>query len=187
MKVKVKISARHVHLNLKDFYYLFPNTEMEIDFELSQKGQFASNLYVTLEANGERIDHVRILGPIREYTQVEISCTDAYLLKLNPPVRDSGVLNNASIITICNGERKITRDCCIIANRHIHIDKQTREKLKLYNINKVKLVAPGIKGGILDNVFIKERDDFVYEAHLDVDDANSHLIKNNSELEIMVD
>ncbi len=187
MKVRVKVSARHVHLNQKDFYYLFPDKQLEIDFDLSQKGQFASTLYVDLEANGEKIEHVRILGPIREYTQVEISCTDAYKLKLNPPVRDSGALNNAAIITICNEERKITRDCCIIANRHIHIDQKTRHELGLEEINKVKLMVPGIKGGILDNVFIKERDDFVYEAHLDVDDANSHLIKNNSELEIILD
>lgn len=187
MNVKARISARHAHLTEKDFYFLFPNVVMEAEFDLNQKGQFASNLYVDLESNGQFIKHVRILGPLRSYTQVELSATDAYKLKINPPVRDSGDLIKAAVVTICNGDRKITRDCCIIPNRHIHIDPKTRKDLGLEKVGKVKLKVPGIKGGILDNVFIKEREDFFYEAHLDVDDANSHLIKNNVDLEIIVD
>ncbi len=187
MKVKVAISARHIHLTQEDYNYLFPNTKIEKDFDLHQYGQYASKSYVTIANKDRRIAKVRVLGPLRSYTQCEISKTDAYFLKLDPPVRDSGNLNGAVAIEIINGERKLIRNCGIIANRHIHIDPKTRQDLGLIGVEKVKLKVPGEKGGILDNVHIKERNDFFYETHLDCDDANSHFINNDDELEIIID
>ena len=176
MKVKAAISARHIHLTQEDYNYLFPNTKLEKDFDLHQYGQYASKSYVTIANNDRKIARVRVLGPLRSYTQCEISKTDAFFLKLDPPVRDSGDLEGADTIEIYNGERKLIRKCAIIANRHIHIDPKTRQELNLVGIEKVKLKVPGEKGGILDNVHIKERDDFFYEVHLDDD-----------ELEIIID
>ena len=187
MKVKAAISARHIHLTQEDYNYLFPNTKLEKDFDLHQYGQYASKSYVTIANNDRKIAKVRVLGPLRSYTQCEISKTDAFFLKLDPPVRDSGDLEGADTIEIYNGERKLIRKCAIIANRHIHIDPKTRQELNLVGIEKVKLKVPGEKGGILDNVHIKERDDFFYEVHLDCDDANSHFINNDDELEIIID
>ena len=187
MKVKAAISARHIHLTQEDYNYLFPNTKLEKDFDLHQYGQYASKSYVTIANNDRKIAKVRVLGPLRSYTQCEISKTDAFFLKLDPPVRDSGDLEGADTIEIYNGERKLIRKCAIIANRHIHIDPKTRQELNLVGIEKVKLKVPGEKGGILDNVHIKERDDFLYEVHLDCDDANSHFINNDDELEIIID
>lgn len=187
MKVKAAISARHIHLTQEDYNYLFPNTKLEKDFDLHQYGQYASKSYVTIANNDRKIAKVRVLGPLRSYTQCEISKTDAFFLKLDPPVRDSGDLEGADTIEIYNGERKLIRKCAIIANRHIHIDPKNRQELNLVGIEKVKLKVPGEKGGILDNVHIKERDDFFYEVHLDCDDANSHFINNDDELEIIID
>ncbi len=187
MKVKAAISARHIHLTQEDYNYLFPNTKLEKDFDLHQYGQYASKSYVTIANNDRKIAKVRVLGPLRSYTQCEISKTDAFFLKLDPPVRDSGDLEGADTIEIYSGERKLIRKCAIIANRHIHIDPKTRQELNLVGIEKVKLKVPGEKGGILDNVHIKERDDFFYEVHLDCDDANSHFINNDDELEIIID
>lgn len=187
MKVKVAISARHIHLTEEDYNYLFPNTKIEKDFDLHQYGQYATKSYVTIANQDRKIARVRLLGPLRSYTQCEISKTDAFFLKIDPPVRDSGDLEGAATIEIINGNRKLVRNCAIIANRHIHIDPKTRQELNLIGIDKVKLKVLGEKGGILDNVHIKERSDFFYEAHLDCDDANSHFIKNDDELEIIID
>jgi putative phosphotransacetylase len=186
MKVKAAISARHIHLTPEDYNYLFPNEKIEKEFDLHQYGQYASKSYVTIVNKDREIARVRVLGPLRNYTQCEISKTDAFFLKLNPPVRDSGDLEGAEEIEIRNGNRKLIRKCVIIANRHIHIDPKTRQELNLVGVEKVKLRVPGEKGGILDNVHIKERNDFYYELHLDCDDANSHFISNDDELEIII-
>ena len=186
-KVPVGISARHVHLNRSDLDALFgTGFELEVDRALSQKGQFASKQKVTIKTSAGAFENVRILGPIRSYTQIEISKTDAYKLKLNPPVRDSGDLNNSECITIVGPMGEIKKETgCIIANRHIHLNsndliKYDLDKNKLY---KVKVI--GDKGGVLDNVHLKVDENFTFELHLDTDDANAFLIQNGDKLEII--
>ena len=97
MKISIGVSLRHIHLNKEDYNVLFdsPITEKE---SLNQPGQYAANETVTLESKNRKIENVRIIGPCRNYTQVEISRTDAYYLKINPPVRESGNLNDADIL-----------------------------------------------------------------------------------------
>ena len=186
MIVPIGVSKRHVHITRDVCIKLFGNDELPIRNPLNQPGQYASTLTVDVEWNGKIIEHVRVVGPLRNYTQCEISKTDAFFLKLNPPVRDSGDLEGAEEIEIRNGNRKLIRKCVIIANRHIHIDPKTRQELNLVGVEKVKLRVHGEKGGILDNVHIKERNDFYYELHLDCDDANSHFFSNDDELEIII-
>ena len=183
MKITVGVSVRHVHLTKEDYKLLFdePLTEKS---PINQPGQFASNQTVTLK-NGERtLENIRIIGPERNYTQVEISKTDAYYLKLNPPVRASGDLKNAEKITIIGPKGEITRTSCIIADRHIHITPEERKKLNLtkdtYNVE-----VKGEKGGILYNVRIAESEKSYYEMHIDTDDANAHNLKQNDEVEIL--
>ena len=94
MKISVGVSVRHVHLTNEDYNLLFDEPIKE-KVKINQPGQFAAIQKVILK-NGERIlENVRIIGPQRPYTQVEISRTDAYYLKLNPPVRASGDLKDA--------------------------------------------------------------------------------------------
>ena len=96
MKVKVAISARHIHLNKEDFEFLFGvGKELTKLNDLSQKGEFASNEKVSIITEKGRLDNIRIVGPLRNYTQVELSKTDAFKLGLNPPVRNSGDLDNS--------------------------------------------------------------------------------------------
>ena len=187
VKVPVGISARHVHLNKEDFEILFgPSFELEFDYALSQKGQFASKQRVTIKTDAGLIENVRILGPIRSYTQVEISKTDSYKLKLNPPVRDSGDLFGSEKITIIGPQGEVKKEYgCILANRHIHL---TKEDLKKYNLDSRKIYkvkVKGEKGGILDNIHLKVDESFTFELHIDVDDANAFLINNGDELEII--
>ena len=189
MKISVGVSARHIHLSDKDFEYLFgKNVKLEIYKELKQTGEFASIYKVKLKTAKNSIDNVRILGPIRKNTQVEISKTDAIKLGLNPPVRMSGDLKDSESITICYKDKELfIKNCCIIANRHIHMSVKDSFKLGIYNNSVVKLKASGIKGGILNNVIVKTNKDFVLEAHIDTDDANAHLINNNDICEVIFD
>lgn len=179
MEVKIGVSNHHVHLCQKDCEILFGrNHELKVDRKLSQPGEFASTDRVAIKTDKGIITNVRILGPIREYTQVEISKTDAIKLGINPPIRDSGDIVNSAPITIVGPycELKLNEGC-IIANRHIHVTNNDVENYGLQGIKKVSVRLPGEKGGIIDNVAIKVNDNYAYELHLDTDDANAHLIK----------
>lgn len=183
MKIKVGVSLRHVHLNEEDYKELFEES-LSVKSFLNQPGQFSANQKVTLEKNNKRIENVRIIGPCRDYTQVEISRTDAYFLKMNPPIKTSGDLSESEEITIIGTKGKISRKACIIADRHIHITKEEREK---YNLIKdtYEISVDGEKGGILSNVKIKEAPNSYFELHLDSDDANAFNLKQNDEVEII--
>ena len=186
-KVPVGISNHHVHLNKEDLEKLFgAEFKLEVDRELSQKGQFASKQKVIIRTEYGEIRDVRVLGPVRDYTQVEISKTDSYKLKINPPVRDSGDLNNSEGIIIIGPRGVVKKELgCIIANRHIHL---TNNDLIKYGLDKNKLYkvkVSGEKGGILDNVHLKVDDSFTFELHLDTDDANAFLLKQGDKLEII--
>ena len=175
--MNVGISNRHVHLTEDDFKKLFNNKELEAVKYLNQPGQFASNLKVTIKTDKSEISGVRVLGPLRDYTQVEISKTDAYKLGLNPPVRESGNLKGSEDITII-GDNEITlKESTIIATRHIHASKEDLVKYNLDASKKYKVKINGEKGGIINNVSIKVSDKAFFEMHLDTDDGNGHLLK----------
>lgn len=184
-KIKLGVSNRHVHLNQSDLEELFgTDFVLEVDRFLVQKGDFASKSRVTIKTPFGSIDNVRVLGPIRDYTQVEISRTDAYKLKINPPIRKSGDLRNASLITIVGPKGSITKEACIIATRHIHA---TEADLLKYNLDPNKtynVKINGEKSGIISDVHIKIKDNYVFELHLDTDDANAFLLKQGDELEL---
>lgn len=187
MKVTIGISNRHIHLTEEDLKTLCGDITIEKVYDLNQPGQFASTLKLTLETEKATIENVRVLGPTRSYTQVELSKTDAIKLGINSPLRESGDLRDAAKITIIGPCGKITKDCAIIATRHIHIDKMKREQLGLTNIDYVKVKLDGIKGGILDHVSIKETNPAYYEMHLDTDDANAHFLTSESIGEIIIE
>lgn len=187
MKVKTGISARHVHLTKEDINILFGNDyELKKLKDLSQPGQYACDEQVILKGPKGVIERVRVLGPERNSTQAEISKTDSFVLGIKPPVRNSGDLEDASKITIIGPHGEITKNAAIIAARHIHATKEDAIKYGFVNKDIVSVKVPGEKGGILDNVFVRLSDDFAYELHLDTDDANSFLINNDDEVEIII-
>ena len=186
MKVKLGVSNKHVHLTEIDFKTLFGNDAvLTIDKELVQPKQFASTLTVTIKTEKAFFDNVRVLGPIRDYTQVEISKTDAYKLGINPPIRDSGDIANAEEIQIVGPNGSITRKCAIIATRHIHLTKDMQKEYGLENIQEVSVEYTGEKGVIFKNVKLKVQDEAVFELHLDTDDANGSLLKTGDYLTII--
>jgi len=169
IQIPVGVSNRHVHLTKEDVDILFgKGYNLTKKRDLSQMGQFACEEVVCIKNNDKIIEHVRVLGPIRKYTQVEIMKTDADYLELNPPVRNSGDLENSETITIIGPKGEIKREnSCIIAARHIHINSSEYPNLLDNSIVKLK-VRDNL---FMDNVYIKKDPTFVLELHIDKDDA----------------
>ncbi len=188
MKVTVGVSNRHVHLTKQDLETLFGiGHELTKVKDINQPGQFASAEMVTLKTEKNEIKKVRVLGPVRPYTQVEISKTDAFTLGLKPPMRESGdVIGSASITLIGPNGTLDLKEGCIIATRHIHATKEDAKRLGLEGIDKVSVRVGGEKGGVMENVSVRVADNSYYEMHVDTDDANAHFISNGDELEIIL-
>lgn len=179
MDVIIGVSARHVHLKGEDFKILFGEQPFEKYKNLKQPGQFASTCCVMLKTEKAEIDGVRVIGPFRKYSQVEISRTDAYKLGLEPPIRSSGNIKDSSPITLV-GPKGILylKEGCIIADRHIHMLPKQAQMYGLEDRKEVAVTLPGEKGGILFHVKLRISEDAYFEMHLDTDDANAHMIKN---------
>lgn len=188
MSVKIGVSARHVHVTKDDLNILFgEGYKLTKKVDLSQPGQYACNEQVILKGPKGIIERVRILGPERGETQVEISKTDSFVLGINPPVRNSGDLKGAAKITIVGPCGEITKDAAIIATRHVHATMEDAKKHGFEKKEFVKIMVKGEKGGILENVYVRISDNFSYEVHLDTDDANAFLIKNGDEAELIME
>ena len=183
MEVTLGVSNRHVHLNLEDFEILFgKDQKLEVKKALVQPEQFASNKTVIVKTEKSELKNVRILGPIRNYTQVEISKTDAYQLGIHPPVRDSGDLEGAEEVEIVGPNGSIKKKSAIIATRHLQLTEQMRKE---YGVEEVSVEKIGEKGVVFKNVKLKVQDKSALELHLDTDDANGSLLKTGDTLTVI--
>ena len=185
MKVTIGISNHHLHLTKEDCQILFGSDELHIRNMLNQPGQYACLEKVNVIGPKSTLENIVVVGPFRDYTQLEVSKTDARHLGIDPPVRDSGDLRNASLITIVGPCGRIEKECAIIANRHIHVSPSILKEKQLVGIKKVTIKINGEKGGIIENVYLKETNDAYFELHLDTDDANAFLLQNGDVLEII--
>lgn len=188
MKVFVGVSARHIHLTKDTYMRLFGNDFLEKIRVLDQPTQFASSSVLTIRIGEKEIHNVRVLGPFREYDQVEISRTDAYKLNVNPPIKSSGDLEFSIPITLVGplGEVNLDRGL-ILANRHIHITSNDVLKYGLDGVEKVCVKVDGEKGGVFKNVYLKVSDDAGLRLHLDTDDANAFGLVDGSEVEVLLE
>ncbi len=186
MKVKVGISARHIHLTKETYMKLFGNDKLEKLRDLDQPTQFASTSTVTIKTEKGEIPNVRILGPFRSYNQIEISKTDAFKLKVNPPIRTSGDVTGSLPITLIGPLGEVfLEEGLIMANRHIHLTPLDVKKYGLENTDKVCIRVNSEKPGILKNVYLKILDDASLRLHLDTDDGNAFLLKDDDEVEVL--
>lgn len=185
--VPIGVSNRHVHLSKKDLQILFgQNYQLQPIKDLKQIGEYACKEVVTLVNNDRKIENVRILGPCRSQTQVEISQTDARFLKVKPPIRNSGDLKESESITIIGPRGKVElKDGCILATRHIHLSPQEAEEMGISDSQVVSVRLFGNKSGILENVYCKVKDSYTLELHLDTDEANAFLVKTGDIAQIM--
>lgn len=187
MEVILGVSNHHIHLTKKDFKVLFGDVPLEVLRKVRQPNQFASTFCVTLKTEKGTIENVRVMGPCREYTQVEISRTDAYILGLHPPIRTSGHLKESSPITIIGSKGTLhLKEGCILADRHIHLLPKQAELYGLSDLEEVDVLLPGPKGGILFHVQLRVSENSYFEMHLDTDDANAHMVKNGDFARILI-
>lgn len=187
--VPIGVSNRHVHLTREHLDILFgKDYELTKAKDLSQPGQFAANETVTIIGPSLRpIEKVRVLGPLRKASQVEISMTDSYVLKVKPPVRESGNIAGSSPITLVGPKGVVTlSEGCIIANRHIHMSPKDAERygIKDGDTINVSVIGKG-KRTLWYDVQIRVNKDFVLEMHVDTDDANAAGIGNGSIVSIV--
>ena len=185
MNITVGISNRHVHLTEEAYNQLF-DQPLEKFRDLDQPGQYAAKQTVAIKNEKFTFENVRIVGPLRPYNQIEISQTDSYKLKVNPPVRNSGDINGSLPITIIGPKGEINLDKgLIIANRHIHLTKEDAKKYNLENLEKVNIKITGETPRIIGNVYLKIADNSSFKLHLDTDDANAFKLNNNDVVEII--
>jgi putative phosphotransacetylase len=181
LKVDVEISARHVHLRPEHLEILFgKNYQLTVLKDLRQPNYFAAEETVVCEfAPGNRLEGVRVIGPWREYTQVEISKTDAYRLKINPPVRCSGDLADSEKCRLIGPHGSLDlKEGVIVPLRHVHFDLETARN---YGIKNGQLLTLKINVehnlGVSYQVLARVSPEYALACHLDVDEGNAAGIK----------
>ena len=181
VSVPIGVSARHIHLTQDAVETLFGK-----GYQLTKKkelmgGQFASNEQCTIVGLKLRaIENVRILGPVRKASQVEISATDARTLGINCPVRQSGDTKGSAPIALVGPKGVLYLDeGCIVAARHIHMAPEDAKAAGLKDGDMVSVQMGSERGAVLDNVKIRVDESFTLEMHIDTDEANACKVKQD--------
>lgn len=177
--IPIEVSARHIHLCKEDLENLFgQGYALQIKQQLTQASDFAAQETVVLEWQGKKLENVRIVGPLREKTQVEISMTDAVFFGANPPLRLSGDIEGSAKINL-HGPKGSTElgQGLIIAKRHIHCNLAEAKKLGLKPGKNVSVEIAGERPVVFENVAVRIKDDYNLCLHLDTDEANAAGIK----------
>ena len=185
--IPVGISNRHIHLSQEDFETLFGAGATMTHFkDLSQPGQFACKEVMTIVGPGGAIERVRLLGPARKQTQVEVSVADCFKLGIKAPLRDSGDLAGSAPITIVGpkGSVKIPEGC-IIALKHIHMHTDDAARLGLKDRDHVNVQTCGERNLMFQEVLIRVSDKFKLEMHVDMDEANAASLSNGDKVRIV--
>ena len=187
-KVPVGISARHIHLTQEHVEKLFGK-----GYQLTKKkelmgGQFASNEQCTIVGLKLRaIENVRILGPVRPSSQVEISATDARTLGIKAPTRQSGETAGSAPIALVGPKGAIyLEEGCIVAARHIHMCPEDAAAAGLKDNDFVTVRMGNERGALLDNVKVRVHESFTTEMHIDTDEANACQVKQDELAAIML-
>lgn len=186
-EIKVGVSQRHVHLSREDLDTLFgKGFELTVSKYLMGR-EYASEQFVTLVGPSlKSIEKVRVLGPVRKNTQVEISRTDTFTLKVSPPVRPSGNIAGSERLVLVGPKGSVyLKEGVIIANRHIHLTPEYAAAHGIADNDYVDVEVEGIKPTRFYDVQVRVRDDFNVEMHIDTDDANSAGLKNGAKVRII--
>ena len=178
-KVPVGISVRHIHLTRSNIDWLFGrNYQLTPKKALSQPGQFACEECLDVIGPKGVLTKVRVLGPERNATQVELSQTDCRTIGVSAPVRDSGDLEETPGIKLRGplGEIEIPKGV-IIADRHIHMSPADAERFGLKDGDRVKVKIDGVKPGVMEHVLIRSGEKHRLDMHIDTDDGNAFMLK----------
>ena len=183
IKIQVEVSARHCHLSEKDLATLFGAdkglTKLK---QLSQPSDFACQETVDIEFGSKKIEKVRIVGPARGQTQVEISLSDAIDSGLVPPLRISGDLQGSAGVTLYGPKGSVElKEGLIISKRHLHCATKDAEKYKLKNSDIVSVEISGQRTVIFKDIPVRVNDNYSLSLHLDADEGNAAGINRTGE------
>jgi putative phosphotransacetylase len=185
--IPIGVSNRHIHISRRDLDILF-GKEYELTKlkDLRQPGQYAAKETVTVIGPKGSFEKVRILGPIRKNTQIEISMTDGFALGIKAPIRESGKIEDTPgvIIKGPNGSLKINEGV-IVALRHIHLPEDYAGRHGYKDGDMVSVMSSGLRKTTYHNVLLRVSDRYEPEMHIDIDEANASGMKNGDKVEII--
>lgn len=186
-KVPVGLSNRHLHLSHGDIEILFGKGHQLSNMkDLKQPGQYACNEKVDLVGPKGTIKNVRVLGPARGESQVEVSISDSFILGVDPPVRDSGDLAGSPGVQLVGPCGTVTLDKGVIAaSRHIHMHSDEAAVFGLKDKDIVSVLVDGKRGIVFNNVLVRVSPSFALEFHVDMDEGNAAGMKNGMEVEVL--
>jgi len=186
-KVKIEYSHRHIHVTKEVIERLFGSGYiLESEKKLSQGDDFATPETVTLIGPKGKLENVKILGPARDKTQIEILKSDTFVLGIEAPLRLSGDLEYTPGIKIVSNFNEIDlEEGVIIAKRHLHVSPEEAQKMGLKNGQKVKLEVKGERALIFDEIIVRIKEGFEARVHLDLEEANTAGIKQNDQGELI--
>jgi putative phosphotransacetylase len=188
-KIPIALSNRHLHISQEHLDILFgAGYELKKLKDLKQPGQYAAEEKVDLVGPKGTIKGVRVLGPVRKKTQIEISFSDSFILGIKPPVRDSGDLKNSPGVKIVgpSGEVEI-EEGVIAAARHIHMTPAIAEEWGVKDKDTVNVRTGGVRSIIFENVLVRVNQEYALEMHVDLEEGNGAGIQNNDEVEVIID
>ena len=188
-KILVEISNRHVHLSREHIDILFgEDYELNILKFLSQPEQFAAHEKITIINNEKILENVRVLGPERSETQVELSKTDSLFLNIDAPLRNSGDLTNSPGIILKgpNGKVELERGV-IIPKRHLHVSDEEAEILNIKSEDTISIKISGKRGSIFEDVLVKAGPEHRLAFHLDTDEGSTAQIEKIAWGELLED
>lgn len=188
-QVPVAMSNRHVHVSREDLNILFgEGHELTNIKDLSQPGQYACDERVDLIGPKNTIKGVRILGPVRPATQVEISMFDARTLGIDGVVRASGNTNGTPGCIVVGPKGQVElKEGVIVAARHIHFHTSDAPKYGLKDRDVVKVRVGKERAVVFENVVVRVHLDFALDMHIDIEEGNAAGIKNGDMGEIIRD
>lgn len=185
--VPVGISAHHVHLTKEAVSILFGKEHALTFFRrLSQPGQYAAAEQVKVVGPSGSISKMRILGPERAACQVEVTCSDARILGIDPPIRASGDLLGTPGIRLVGPEGEIALDSgVIIAERHVHMTPDDAKWFCVADGQQVKMAIGGPKAGIMEKVSVRVSESYRLDFHIDTDDGNAFLLRQGEKVRLL--
>ncbi|MDR2033006.1 MAG: phosphate propanoyltransferase [Azoarcus sp.] len=186
-KVPVGISNKHLHLSEQDLAALFGDDHKLTPYKaLVQPGQYAAHEQVDLIGPKGAFKNIRIIGPTRPRTQVELSKTDARALGIDPPVRESGKLDGSPGIRLVGPRGEVELDAgVIVALRHIHLSPEQAREAGLEDKDLVDVKTYGTRPLVFEDVLIRSGNGHFREFHVDTDEANAAGLANSDEVEIV--
>lgn len=186
--VPVEVSARHVHLCRADLDKLFGRGyKLTKLHNLHQPGEFAAKETIEIKGNSEKKLTLRVIGPVRKKTQVELSKTDAIALQLNAPIRDSNDIKGTPGAVLIGPQGKVKLKQGVINNwRHLHCSLKEAEKLGLKDKMLVSARLNGLGAVTFHNVKVRLSNKACLSLHLDTDEGNAANIKRKSKGKIII-